>query len=163
GGAEILASQRLQTPAAFSTDPAFYSTAWAFRKGLLSQVSGARPSGTTALFEDVVVPVADLADTCLELQQMFDTYAYENAVIFGHAKDGNIHFLITDRFEGEENLTRYNGFNDDLARLIIGRHGNLKAEHGTGRVMAPFVRQQFGDELYEVMVALKRAVDPRGT
>ncbi|PAT02824.1 FAD-binding oxidoreductase [Corynebacterium sp. NML 150383] len=162
-GAEILASQRLQTPAAFSTDPAFYSTAWAFRKGLLSQVSGARPSGTTALFEDVVVPVADLADTCLELQQMFDTYAYDNAVIFGHAKDGNIHFLITDRFEGEENLARYNGFNDDLASLIIGRHGNLKAEHGTGRVMAPFVRQQFGDELYEVMVALKRAVDPRGT
>lgn len=161
-GAKLLEGFDLQTPAAFTTDAAEAAKAWAFRKGLYAQVAEARPSGTTALLEDIAVPVGDLADTCGGLQQLFDAYRYDDAVIFGHAKDGNIHFLITDRFEGDENLSRYDGFNEEMVELVLGAGGNLKAEHGTGRVMAPYVRRQYGEELYEVMVELKRAADPRG-
>jgi len=50
-----------------------------------------------------------------------------------------------------------------MADLILGYGGTLKAEHGTGRVMAPFVRRQFGDELYAVMQQVKRLCDPAGT
>ena len=161
-GSKLLGELDLETPARFTTDPREAAKAWAFRKGLYAQVAEARPSGTTALLEDIAVPVGDLADTCGGLQQLFDEYSYDEAVIFGHAKDGNIHFLITDRFEGDENLTRYDGFNEAMVDLVLGAGGNLKAEHGTGRVMAPYVRRQYGDELYEVMVELKRAADPRG-
>lgn len=161
-GTKLLGELDLSTPAEFSTDPKQAAKAWAFRKGLYAQVAEARPSGTTALLEDIAVPVEDLADTCGGLQQLFDEYSYDDAVIFGHAKDGNIHFLITDRFEGDENLGRYDGFNEAMVDLVLGAGGNLKAEHGTGRVMAPYVRRQYGDELYEVMVELKRAADPRG-
>src|SRR5262245_8501739 len=35
-----------------------------------------------------------------------------------------------------------------------------QSEHGTGRVMAPYVRRQYGDELYDVMVSIKRLIDP---
>ena len=161
-GAKLLGELDLATPAEFSTDPKQAAKAWAFRKGLYAQVAEARPSGTTALLEDIAVPVEDLADTCGGLQGLFDEYSYDDAVIFGHAKDGNIHFLITDRFEGDENLGRYDGFNEAMVDLVLGAGGNLKAEHGTGRVMAPYVRRQYGDELYEVMVELKRAADPRG-
>ncbi|MEH0148143.1 FAD-binding and (Fe-S)-binding domain-containing protein [Corynebacterium sp. Q4381] len=161
-GAKLLTEFDLQTPAAFSTDAREAAKAWAFRKGLYAQVAEARPSGTTALLEDIAVPVADLADTCGGLQTLFTEYAYDDAVIFGHAKDGNIHFLITDRFEGDENLKRYDGFNEAMVDLVLSAGGNLKAEHGTGRVMAPYVRRQYGDELYQVMVELKRAADPRG-
>ncbi|MCQ4618496.1 FAD-binding oxidoreductase [Corynebacterium sp. CCUG 65737] len=161
-GTKLLGELDLATPAEFSTDPKQAAKAWAFRKGLYAQVAEARPSGTTALLEDIAVPVEDLADTCGGLQGLFDEYSYDDAVIFGHAKDGNIHFLITDRFEGDENLGRYDGFNEAMVDLVLGAGGNLKAEHGTGRVMAPYVRRQYGDELYEVMVELKRAVDPRG-
>ncbi|SIS54541.1 D-lactate dehydrogenase [Corynebacterium appendicis CIP 107643] len=161
-GTKLLGELDLATPAEFSTDPKQAAKAWAFRKGLYAQVAEARPSGTTALLEDIAVPVEDLADTCGGLQGLFDEYSYDDAVIFGHAKDGNIHFLITDRFEGDENLGRYDGFNEAMVDLVLGAGGNLKAEHGTGRVMAPYVRRQYGDELYEVMVELKRAADPRG-
>ncbi|WP_296144781.1 FAD-binding and (Fe-S)-binding domain-containing protein [uncultured Corynebacterium sp.] len=161
-GAKLLGELDLATPAEFSTDPKQAAKAWAFRKGLYAQVAEARPSGTTALLEDIAVPVEDLADTCGGLQGLFDEYSYDDAVIFGHAKDGNIHFLITDRFEGDENLGRYDGFNEAMVDLVLGAGGNLKAEHGTGRVMAPYVRRQYGDELYEVMVELKRVADPRG-
>lgn len=162
-GSGILADLHLQAPATFSTDKVRAREAWAFRKGLYAQVAEARPSGTTALLEDIVVPVADLADTCGGLQELFGSHGYDDAVIFGHAKDGNIHFLLTDRFEGDEALGRYNDFNEQMVEMVLAAHGNLKAEHGTGRAMAPYVRRQYGDELYEVMQELKRACDPQLT
>ena len=83
-------------------------------------------------------------------------------MIFGHAKDGNIHFMLTDRFERPSSSRRYAGFTEDLVDLVLDNGGSLKAEHGTGRVMAPFVRRQYGDELYDVMREVKRLFDPRG-
>ena len=161
-GDEVLASLPLVAEAPLSTDSAARSRLWKLRKGLYTSVAGARPSGTTALLEDVVVPVANLADTCVELGVLFDRYAYRDSVIFGHAKDGNIHFMLTDRFESEEALGRYTDFTESMVDLVLGHGGSLKAEHGTGRVMAPYVRRQFGDELYDVMRTLKRLVDPAG-
>lgn len=161
-GARVLAGEELRVPAGFSSDPAARAAAWAFRKGLYASVAGARPSGTTALLEDVVVPVERLADTCEGLQELFGRYGYADSVIFGHAKDGNIHFMLTDRFEGAQALGRFEGFTDAMVDLVLDAGGNLKAEHGTGRAMAPYVRRQYGDELYEVMVELKRLLDPRG-
>jgi len=143
-----------------SSDAAVRNKLWKLRKGLYTSVAGARRSGSTALLEDVVVPVARLADTCAELTALFDRYDYDESVIFGHAKDGNIHFMITDRFEDADQLGRYRAFTEDLVTLILANDGSLKAEHGTGRVMAPYVRRQYGDELYEVMVAIKDLFDP---
>ncbi|MGP4993096.1 FAD-binding and (Fe-S)-binding domain-containing protein [Glutamicibacter ardleyensis] len=160
-GQRLIDSAALRAPAILSQDAKNRQAAWKFRKGLYASVAGARVSGTTALLEDVAVPVDTLAETCGTLQELFDEYEYQDSVIFGHAKDGNIHFMLTDRFEGDTALNRYNAFNDKMVELVLSKGGNLKAEHGTGRAMAPFVRRQYGDELYEVMVQLKTACDPR--
>lgn len=161
-GARTLQAQPLETPAAFSADPVERAAAWKLRKGLYASVAGARPSGTTALLEDVVVPVERLAPTCASLQDLFARYGYRDSVIFGHAKDGNIHFMLTDRFETSDQLARYSGFTEDMVDLVLGEGGNLKAEHGTGRAMSAYVRRQYGDELYDVMRELKRLCDPHG-
>lgn len=161
-GSRVLDEQALLDPAVFSSDPVQRAAAWTFRKGLYASVAGARPSGTTALLEDVVVPVERLADACEGLQGLFARFGYDDSVIFGHAKDGNIHFMLTDRFEGAKALGRFEGFTDAMVDLVLEAGGNLKAEHGTGRAMAPYVRRQYGDELYEVMVELKRLLDPSG-
>jgi len=134
---------------------------WAVRSGLHTLVTGERRPGTTALLEDVVVPVPALAPTCQELTGLFAQFGYDGAVIFGHAKDGNIHFMITDRFE-DAALERYAGFTEAIVDVILGHDGSLKAEHGTGRIMAPFVARQYGDELYDVMRLVKQAFDPAG-
>ena len=125
-------------------------------------MAGARPSGTTALLEDVVVPVPALLDTCESLLELFDRHAYRESVIFGHAKDGNIHFMLNERFEDPANLERYQRFTEDMVDVVLGNGGSLKAEHGTGRIMAPFVRRQYGDELHDVMRRIKALFDPRG-
>ena len=152
----------LDGPADFSSDAAIRAELWHLRKGLYTAVAGARPAGTTALLEDVVVPVPALARTCLELSALFEKYGYENSVTFGHAKDGNIHFMLTDKFASTEELNRYAAFTEDMVDVVLGEGGSLKAEHGTGRVMAPFVRRQYGDELYEVMRTIKNLCDPEG-
>ena len=146
-GGGVLGGFALREAATFSTDASARASAWKFRKGLYASVAGARPAGTTALLEDVVVPVERLADTCGSLQQLFVRHGYDDSVIFGHAKDGNIHFMLTDRFGDAASEQRYLDFTDDMVDLILDARGNLKAEHGTGRVMAPYVRRQYGDEL----------------
>lgn len=135
---------------------------WRVRKGLYSAVAGARPSGTNALLEDVVVTVDRLGQTIMALTGLFERHDYPEPVIFGHARDGNVHFLLNERFEDPVALERYEAFTEDMVDLILGEGGSLKAEHGTGRIMAPFVRRQYGDELYEVMWETKRLFDPRG-
>ncbi|MFF3666424.1 FAD-binding and (Fe-S)-binding domain-containing protein [Microtetraspora malaysiensis] len=151
----------LSAPARLSRDTGDRAALWHIRKGLYASVAGARPSGTTALLEDVAVPVPVLADLCDDLAELFVKYRYERSVIFGHAKDGNLHFMLNEHFGTD--LERYADFTEDMVDAVLGRGGTLKAEHGTGRVMAPFVRRQYGDELYEVMREVKRLCDPGGT
>jgi D-lactate dehydrogenase len=161
-GAALFAELPVSEPVELTTDARLRAGLWHVRKGLYTAVAGARPSGTTALLEDVVVPVPALLGTCESLTELFDRHHYEESVIFGHAKDGNIHFMLNEKFEEPANLERYQRFTEDMVDLILGNGGSLKAEHGTGRIMAPFVRRQYGDELYEVMKEVKRLCDPTG-
>ncbi len=158
----VLSDLDLALPAKLTVDPALRSNLWRIRKGLYASVAGARPPGTTALLEDIAVPVSAIVETCSELVRLFDRHGYDDAVIFGHARDGNLHFMLTERFADDGPPGRYALFTEDLVDLVLGQGGTLKAEHGTGRAMSPFVRRQYGDDLYAVMRQIKQLFDPRG-
>ena len=143
-----------------TSDKKVRDSLWHIRKGLYATVAGARRSGTTALLEDISVPVSQIAQTCSGLQELFTQHGYDDAVIFGHAKDGNIHFLINEDFSDALKAERYRKFTEGMISLVLSQNGSLKAEHGTGRMMAPFVERQFGNELYQVMKRIKKAFDP---
>ncbi|WP_010525966.1 FAD-binding and (Fe-S)-binding domain-containing protein [Nesterenkonia sp. F] len=143
-------------------DPARRAALWGVRKGLYAAVAGARPPGTMALLEDVVVPVEQLAETCGELAELLAAHDYADPVIFGHAKDGNLHFMLTEDTEDPAAVARLEAFTEDLVELILRRGGNLKAEHGTGRAMAPFIDRQYSPTLVAVLHAIKDAFDPAG-
>ncbi|MFF4028800.1 FAD-binding and (Fe-S)-binding domain-containing protein [Streptomyces sviceus] len=156
----LLADLPLAAPGRLSTDAGIRAALWHIRKGLYAAVAGARPSGTTALLEDIAVPVDRLLPACTALTRLFERHGYAGSVVFGHAKDGNVHFLLNEDFHRPERVTRYLRFTDDMVDLVLGHGGTLKAEHGTGRIMAPYVRRQYGDELYDVMCEIKRLIDP---
>ena len=157
-----LTALRTSQPVEFTQDPAARAALWGVRKNLYATVAGARPAGTTALLEDVVVPVEQLADTCRELAELLAHHDYADPVIFGHAKDGNLHFMITEDTEDPADLARLESFTEDLVELILRQGGNLKAEHGTGRAMAPFLGRQYSAPLVQVMYEVKEAFDPAG-
>lgn len=162
GAQNLLDRLPLVAPAVLTQVASTRADLWHVRKGLYAAVAGARPSGTTALLEDIAVPVPALAGTCEALAGLFDRHGYEESVTFGHAKDGNIHFLLNERFDRPELMARFTAFTEDMVELVLAAGGTLKAEHGTGRMMAPFVRRQYGDELYEVMRQVKALFDPAG-
>ncbi|MFP5416652.1 MAG: FAD-binding and (Fe-S)-binding domain-containing protein [Actinomycetes bacterium] len=143
-----------------SRDPGRRALLWVLRKGTYTKVAANRPAGTAALLEDVAVPMERLGGVCSALQGLFDKHDYPDAVIFGHAKDGNIHFLVTEDFATQASMKRYEDFTEEMVELVLATEGTLKAEHGTGRIMAPFVHRQYGDELYAAMWDIKRACDP---
>ena len=158
--ARVFATLTTTTTPTFTSDARERAALWHLRKGLFASVAGARPSGTTALLEDIAVPVAQLAATCAGLQRLFAKHGYDDAVIFGHAKDGNVHFLLNENFDDAVSVVRYREFTEDMVDLVLAAGGTLKAEHGTGRIMAPYVRRQYGDALYGVMQQVKHAFDP---
>lgn len=147
--------------ARFTTNPDEQALYWKLRKGMFPAVGAVRKSGTTVILEDVAFPVEKLGDAILDIQQLFKKHHYDNGIIFGHAKDGNIHFVVTQSFAETEEIQRYDTFIEDLVVLVVQKYeGTLKAEHGTGRNMAPFVATEWGDEAYQIMKTLKTVVDP---
>lgn len=146
---------------AFTNNPAEQDFLWKVRKGLFPAVGAVRASGTTVILEDVAFPVEKLGDAITDLQVLFKKYHYNNAIIFGHAKDGNIHFVVTQSFSTAEEITRYDLFMREVIKLVVDQYnGSLKAEHGTGRNMAPFVETEWGGTAYDIMKKIKCTIDP---
>ena len=150
-------------PARFTADPVEQARLWRIRKGMFPSVGAVRRRGTTVIIEDVAFPVASLASAVVDLQALFVEHGYDDAIIFGHAKDGNLHFVLTQAFNDRPSIDQYARFMDDVVRLVVTKYdGALKAEHGTGRNMAPFVEAEWGREAYAVMREVKALVDPAG-
>ncbi|WP_306603389.1 FAD-binding and (Fe-S)-binding domain-containing protein [Azonexus sp.] len=148
-------------PMAFSTDPATCDMYWKVRKGTFPSVGAMRRTGTTVLIEDVAFPIESLADATLDLQALLRHHGYHEAIIFGHALEGNLHFVFTQDFGDPAEVDRYARFMDDVCQLVVGKYdGSLKAEHGTGRNMAPFVEMEWGKDATDLMRRIKALFDP---
>lgn len=145
----------------FTSNPKQYYFNWKARKGLLPTVGALRKNGTSVIIEDVAFPLPHLADACLALKDLFKKYEYHDAVLFGHALEGNLHFVFSQDFSSQAELHRYESLMTELSELVVERfNGSLKAEHGTGRNMAPFVEKEWGTEAYEIMKRIKNIFDP---
>ena len=160
---ECLGQFRLYIPAEFTEDPEVYGKYWAIRSGIFPSVGGTRPTGTSCLIEDVAFPIESLPEATVRLQQLIADHGYADACIYGHAFEGNYHFILNQSFADEHEVARYAKMMRDVAKLVVEDYdGSLKAEHGTGRNMAPFVRYEWGDKAYEAMKELKAIFDPEG-
>ena len=159
--AQTLKKLRLLHDPEFTQDPVQQANLWKPRKGIIPSVGAMRAPGTTSLIEDVLFPVPRLADAVTDLQDLFSMHGYTEGVIFGHAKDGNLHFLINQSFSTQEDIKQFDNFTRDLVRLVSEKYdGALKAEHGSGRNMAPFIEAEWGAEAYAIMRDIKSLFDP---
>ncbi len=148
-------------PLRFSDIPEEFNKLWKIRKGLFPAVGAVRETGTTVIIEDVAFPTEHLAEAAIDLQDLFEKYNYSEAIIFGHALEGNLHFVFTQDFSIEDEVVRYQKFMDEVVNLVVDKYsGSLKAEHGTGRNMAPFVEKEWGTAAYNLMKELKDLFDP---
>ena len=147
----------------FSSDPAVAGKYWAIRSGIFPSVGGMRREGTTCLIEDIAFRIEDLPDATEDLSALLDRHGYDDSCIYGHALEGNFHFIINQSFDSEAEVRRYEAMIRDVAEMVVGKYdGSLKAEHGTGRNMAPFVKYEWGEKAFGVMRRVKELFDPHG-
>ncbi len=146
----------------FTKDEKEYTLYWKIRKGLFPAVGAVRETGTTVIIEDVAYPIEVLAEATLELQSLFKKHGYNEALIFGHALEGNFHFVFTQDFSKEQEVKRYDEFMNDVVNSVAVKYqGSLKAEHGTGRNMAAFIELEWGETAYLIMKRIKELFDPK--
>lgn len=156
-----LAEFPLEQRVDFTRDAKVSDQLWAIRKGTFPAVGAVRPNGTTVIIEDVTFPIDQLSEGVTRLQSLFVKHGYDDAIIFGHALEGNLHFVFPQGFDDPAEVARYEAFMQDVAQLVaVEFGGSLKAEHGTGRNMAPFVELEWGHDAWQLMWQIKRLLDP---
>jgi D-lactate dehydrogenase len=160
---KVVQSLNLLIPPRLTAEAIEQAQLWSIRKGLFPSVGAVRARGTSVIIEDVAFPVERLADAAIDLKTLFKKHGYSEAILFGHAKDGNLHFVITQGFDTSERVAQYRAFIEEVVSLVVHRYdGSLKGEHGTGRNMAPFVETEWGPEALAIMCELKSLIDPEG-
>ena len=161
-GTEVLGSHETIQTIDFTRDPAEIEMAWRVREGLQGLVGRLRLPGTALILEDVCVPPARIAECAQDLQPLLTEHGFLPGVA-GHASAGNLHFMLTPDFSKPEDVERYEAFMEGLVALIVDKYdGSLKAEHGTGVNMAPYVEREWGTAATELMWRVKRLADPDG-
>jgi D-lactate dehydrogenase len=160
--ASVLADRQLLDPATWTRDPELTEKYWHVREGMFGLFGKMRPPGTALITEDVCVPPERIGECAEDLRALLGKHGYSPGVA-GHASAGNLHFTLTPAFEKESERERYDAFMNGLVELILGKYdGSLKAEHGTGLNMAPFLEREWGREAVELMWRVKQLADPDG-
>lgn len=159
---KLLRQFNLAVPVYFTDKPEEYSKYWEIRSGVFPAVGGTREIGTTSLIEDVAFHIEDLPNAVVDLQNLLIKHNYSDACIYGHSLEGNFHFILNQSFATQEEVDRYEALMNDVITLVIEKYdGSLKAEHGTGRNMAPFVKYEWGEEAFGLMREVKNLFDPK--
>ena len=149
-------------PAQFTRDPELTEVYWRVREGLHGLLGKIRPRGTSLIIEDVCVPPPRIAEAAAEIRALLGQHGFLPGVA-GHASAGNLHFMLTPAFGEQADRDRYEAFMLDLVGLIVDKYdGSLKAEHGTGLNMAPWVEREWGPQATEMMWRIKALADPAG-
>lgn len=159
---DVIPKSSLFSEPFFATDAEDYEPYWTMRSGIFPTVGSTRPIGTTCLIEDVAFQIDDLPNATDDMRKILIEHGYTEAVIYGHALEGNFHFILNQSFDTAEEIARYEKLMNDVIAMVVDKYGgSLKAEHGTGRNMAPFVRKEWGEKAWDVMKEVKQLFDPQ--
>ena len=134
---------------------------WKARKALYPTLYRFDPKKKPINFvDDVVVPAGRISELIRYLENFFEGQRVPVA-IFGHIGNGNAHIVplldVNDSGDFEKMVSAYR----DIHTTVLNRFGgSICGEHGDGRVRAEFVKQMFGEELYDLFVQVKKSFDP---
>ena len=159
---EMTRNANLIHPVEFTSVEEAVELAWHVREGLLGLIGKLRPKGSTLITEDVCFPPQRLAQGARDLQELLSKHGFIPGVA-GHAAHGNLHFSLVADFDDPEDHKRYAAFMKELVDLVVRTYdGSLKAEHGTGLNMAPFLESEWGAKATTMMWRIKELADPKG-
>jgi len=157
----LLQARKLGLRTKILTDPAQMNLVWSVRKSGLSLLTGCiGPAKPVAFIEDAAVRPAQLPDYVRGLKSIMKPLGLE-ASYYGHAASGLLHVRPVLDLHSAADLKKFRQVADQTSALVRQFKGSLSAEHGVGIARTEYMREQLGDELLEVMRAIKHAFDPK--
>ena len=123
--------------------------------------SSMKKLASTKLNEDIVVPLDRQIQLVQFVQSLREDFKLKIGV-FGHCGDGNLHVNFMYDEENEQETTEAVQALHKLMEKVIALGGAISGEHGVGLAKTPFVRDQFNDAEWNAMLAIKKALDPKG-
>lgn len=133
---------------------------WAIRResfGLLkSKVHG---KYAAPFIDDIVVDTNKLPEFFPKLYKLLGESKLMYTVA-GHIGNGNFHIIPLMEMEADNTPARIYHMMDQVFKLVWEFNGSDSGEHNDGLVRAPYLRHQFGDEIYSIFEQIKQAFDP---
>ncbi|WQU97886.1 FAD-binding oxidoreductase [Helicobacter pylori] len=146
-----------------SSDPNVYQSWWKIRKGIFPIAASQRKSQSSVIIEDVCFSQENFVEGAKAIEGLLKKHGFkDNSIIFGHALSGNLHFVVTPILENEAERKAFENLAYEMFSMVSKSSGSIKAEHGTGRMVAPFVEMEWGEKAYQIHKQIKALFDPNG-
>jgi FAD/FMN-containing dehydrogenase/Fe-S oxidoreductase len=135
---------------------------WSLREAALGLSMAMKNDAKSISFvEDTAVAPERLSEFIGRFLDMLRGHG-TRAGIYAHASVGCLHVRPVVNLKTEEGVRQFEAIANDVAKLVLEFGGALSGEHGDGLVRSPFMKQMFGETLYEAFRELKRTADPLG-
>jgi len=146
----------------YAADAATQARIWGLREASLGLSMSMKDDNKSLSFvEDTAVPpekLRDYIDRFLGIVRKHET----TAGIYAHASVGCLHVRPVINMKTEAGVRKFQAIADEVAKLVLEFGGALSGEHGDGMVRSPYIRQMFGDRIYEAFRTIKKTFDPNG-
>ncbi len=114
------------------------------------------------IIEDGIVPIDKFGTYIKNVYEIFERHGLK-AAMWGHAGDANIHMQPLLDLSQVGHRQKVFKLMDEYYKMIIEMGGSTSAEHGDGRLRAPYLKALYGDEIYQLFQKVKQLFDPYGT
>jgi FAD/FMN-containing dehydrogenase/Fe-S oxidoreductase len=156
----LLAKRKLGLRQRILQTPDEAELVWSLRKAGLSLLTGCKGAAKPVTFiEDTAVRPQDLPAYAAELQKLMRRLGL-NASYYGHAAAGLLHVRPVLDLRRAEDLKKYRKIADEVAALVLQFKGTLCGEHGVGIARTEYLKEQVGEEIYQLMRQIKQSFDP---
>ena len=143
-------------------DLAAQARVWSLRESALGLSTAMKDDAKSISFvEDTAVAPEKLSEYIGRFLKIVDDHQ-TTAGVYAHASVGCLHVRPVINLKTEGGVRKFESIANAVAKLVLEYGGALAGEHGDGLVRGPFMRQMFGDELYQAFREIKRTFDPLG-
>lgn len=135
---------------------------WQLRREMAFAVESYDPDLSPHHLGDVTVPISKYPDMVRLVRRIANEY---DLLIpcFGHAGDGNLHYIVLVDESDDEYIERALEAQTEIVHTAIEWDGTCTGEHGIGRGKREYLELEHGEDSVEVMRRIKRALDPNDT
>lgn len=114
---------------------------------------------TAPFMDDLVVPPEVLSKFLPEIRAVISKYNFL-ATIAGHMGDGNFHIIPLMNIEKESEKAKLEPAMKEINALVLKYGGSLSGEHNDGMIRGPWLKDMYGERVFEHFKKIKVIFDP---